>query len=62
MEKIAPHTMLKSDPIDIYYEEPPFRLEMDVMERKTRRGHTYYRTVHYDKRFLNVIDYQAHYD
>lgn len=60
VEKIAPRKILKTSPIDLYFEEPPFRLDMDVLVRKTRKGHTYYRTVHYDKRFLNVIDYQAH--
>lgn len=62
VEKIIPHKILKTEPIDMYYKEPPFRLDMDVMVRVSRRGHTYYRTEHYEKRFLNVIDYQAHTD
>lgn len=61
-ERIPAGDICKTTPIDLYFDEPPYRLDMDVLKRKTRRGHTSYVTVHYDKRDYNVLDYQPYND
>lgn len=59
-EKIERGRVKQTSPISIYFEEPPYSINMDEIVTKTRRGHTSYKTIHHETWMKNVLDYRAY--